>query len=74
MTEVYNKLVNPKKKLVLISEKDWQKTKDEYIINLKNKHKYDVLPEPDPIYEEIDNNDIIDNDAVDLFGDIVEFE
>ena len=74
LTEVYNKLVNPKKKLVLISEKDWQKTKDEYIINLKNKHKYDVLPEPDPIYEEIDNNDIIDNDAVDLFGDIVEFE
>ena len=74
LTEVYNKLVNPKKKLVLISEKDWQKTKDEYIINLKNKHKYEILPEPDPIYEEIDNNDIIDNDAVDLFGDIVEFE
>ncbi len=74
LTEVYNKLVNPKKKLVLISEKDWKKTKDEYIINLKNKHKYEILPEPDPIYEEIDNNDIIDNDAVDLFGDIVEFE
>ena len=74
LTEIYNKIVNSKKKLVLISENDWQKEKDEYIINLKNKHSYEILPEPDPNYEELDNDDIIDNDAVDLFGDIVEFE
>lgn len=74
LTEIYNKIVNSKKKLVLISENNWQKEKDEYIINLKNKHSYEILPEPDPNYEELDNDDIIDNDAVDLFGDIVEFE
>ena len=74
LTEIYNKIVNSKKKLVLISENNWQKEKDEYIVNLKNKHSYEILPEPDPNYEELDNDDIIDNDAVDLFGDIVEFE
>ena len=74
LTEIYNKIVNSKKKLVLISENNWQKKKNEYIINLKNKHSYEILPEPDPNYEELDNDDIIDNDAVDLFGDIVEFE
>ena len=74
LTEIYNKIVNSKKKLVLISENNWQKEKDEYIINLKNKHSYEILPEPDPNYEELDNDDIINNDAVDLFGDIVEFE
>ena len=74
LTEVYNKLVNPKKKLVLVSDSDWKKIRDEYVINLKNKHKYEILEEPEPIYEENENDDIIMNDAVDLFGDIVEFE
>ena len=74
LTQVYNKIVNPDKKLALISRKNWKKEKEQYIINLKNKYKYEKLKEPKPIYEEITNDDIINNDAVDLFGDIVEFE
>ena len=74
LNNVYNKFVDSKKKIALISEDKWKKIKDEYIINLKNKHQYEILEEPDFIYEEVKTNDIIVNEAVDLFGDIVEFE
>ena len=74
LTSVYNKIVSPKKKIVFISEKEWQKTREEYIVNLKSNYKYEIIEEPKPIYEDQDNNDIIVSDAVDLFGEIVEFE
>ena len=74
LTDVYNKVLKTKKNLVLVSNAEWKRIKEEYIINLKNKHKYEILPEPDPIYEELEEDDIIMNDVVDMFGDIVEFE
>jgi len=33
-----------------------------------------VVEEPEVIFEDLKNNDIITNSAVDLFGDIVEVE
>ena len=74
LTEVYNKILKTKKNLVFVSESEWKKIKDQYIINLKNKYEYVILPEPDPIYEETEEDGIIMNDVVDMFGDIVEFE
>ena len=74
LMNVYNKILKNKKKLVLVSDDEWKKIRDQYVIDLKNKHKYEELPEPDPIYEESEEDAIIMNDAVDMFGDIVEFE
>ena len=73
LTDVYNKLTNSNKKLAIISDSKWSKVKDEYIINLKNNYKYEIKDEPTMIFEESPNNDIINN-AMDLFGDIVEVE
>ncbi len=74
LTEVYNKVLKTKKNLVLVSESEWKKIRDQYVIDLKSNHKYEKEPEPDPIYEESKEDAIIMNDAVDMFGDIVEFE
>ena len=72
--DVYNKITNSNKKIAIVSDKQWDVLKNEYINNLKNKVKYDVLDEPEEIFEEIKNNDIITSSAIDLFGDIVEVE
>ena len=74
LTDVYNKVLKTKKNLVLVSDAEWKKIRDQYVIDLKNKNKYEILPEPEPIYEESEEDDIIINDAVNMFGDIVEFE
>lgn len=74
LESVYNKITNSNKKMVLVSDSEWKKIKTEYIENLKNKKEYNLIDEPKVIYEEIDKDDIISNTAVDLFGDIVEFE
>ena len=44
------------------------------IKNLKDGVKYEVKDEPEPIYEEMENDGIISNSAVQLFGDIVVVE
>ena len=72
--EVYSKITNSNKNIAIISDDEWNIVRDEYILNLKNGVKYTVEKEPDPILEEIENNDIISNSAVELFGDIVEID
>lgn len=75
ITEVYNKITNSNKKIAIISDEEWDKVKNDYITNLKNNIKYDVLPEPELIFEELANNDImVSSAAVELFGDIVEID
>ena len=75
ITEVYNKITNSNKNIAIISDEEWDKVKNDYITNLKNNIKYDVLPEPELIFEELANNDIIvSSAAVELFGDIVEID
>ena len=35
---------------------------------------YDIIPEPHKVFKKEESNDIINNDATLLFGDIVEYE
>ena len=75
LNDVYNKITNSNKKIAIISDDEWDSLKKEYIENLKNNNKYIVKKEPDVLFEESDNNDIIINSAISLFGnDIVEIE
>ena len=74
ITDVYTKITNSNKEIAIISDKEWEKVKNDYIKNLKDGVKYEVKDEPQPIYEEIENDGIISNSAVQLFGDIVVVE
>ena len=74
ITDVYNKITNSNKEIAIISDKEWDKVKSDYIKNLKDGVKYEVKDEPEPIYEEMENDGIISNSAVQLFGDIVVVE
>ena len=74
ITDVYNKITNSNKEIAIISDKEWDKVKSDYIKNLKDGVKYEVKDEPEPVYEEIENDGIISNSAVQLFGDIVVVE
>lgn len=73
--EVYNKITNSNKNIAIISDEEWERVKNEYIVNLKNNVKYEVVPEPEVVLEELPKDDIIvSNAAVELFGDIVEID
>ena len=74
LEEVYSKITNNFKKLIIISDSYWDKIKSDYINNLKNGYKYKIMEEPKEVFDVSDNHDIISNNAVDLFGDIVEIE
>ncbi|MBR1718423.1 MAG: DNA polymerase III subunit gamma/tau [Bacilli bacterium] len=72
--DVYNKITNSNKKIAIVSDDDWEKIKSEYISNLKNNVSYKIEEEPDEIFENLNNDDIITSSAINLFGDIVEVE
>lgn len=74
MEEVYNKITNSNKSFAIISDSDWEKYKVDYIKSIKSGTKYTEIEEPDIVFENIENNDIISCSAIDLFGDIVEVE
>ena len=74
MEEVYNKITNSNKSFAIISDSDWEKYKVDYIKSIKSGTKYTEIVEPDIVFDNIENNDIISSSAIDLFGDIVEVE
>ena len=74
INEVYNKITNSNKKIAIITDSEWDNIKNDYILNLKNNIKYEILEEPELIFEDSSKNDIISSSAIDLFGDIVEVE
>ena len=74
LEDVYGQITNSFKKFAIISDSYWDKIKNDYINNLKNGYSYKLLEEPKEVFEVSDNHDIISNNAVDLFGDIVEIE
>ena len=76
INNTYNKITNSNKSISIITSSDWNKLKDDYIKKFKNKETLEYLKEPDPIFEELDNNDIIvSSAAIELFGsDIVEID
>ncbi len=75
ITEVYNKITNSNKNIAIITDKRWDDERTKYIKALKEGKKYEIEDEPEEVFEEIDNDDIIStSNAVALFGDIVEIE
>lgn len=74
ITYVYNKITNFNKKIAIITDEEWELEKNKYIKSIKDGNHYVVIDEPEEVYEEVKNNDIISSSAVELFGDIVEFE
>ena len=76
INNTYNKITNSNKTISIITSSDWDKLKDDYIKKFKNKETLEYLKEPDPIFEESNNNDIIvSSAAIELFGsDIVEID
>ena len=72
--DVYNKITNSNKKIAIVSDDDWENIKSEYISNLKYNVSYKIEEEPDEIFENLNNDDIITSSAINLFGDIVEVE
>ena len=69
LTKVYNQITGSNKKIAIISDKRWDELKKEYINNKKNNINYSYMDEPEEIFEEIENNDIISSSAISLFGD-----
>lgn len=74
INNIYNKITNSNKKISIITSSAWDQLKSDYIKKFKNKESLDYLKEPDPIFEELNNDDIIVSSAVELFGDIVEID
>ena len=74
LEDVYKKITGNSKKIAIVSDSFWEKIKKDYISNLKNGYKYQIVDEPKELFEVSNNHDIISNNAVDLFGDIVEIE
>ena len=72
--DVYNKITNSNKKIAIVSDDEWDKIKNDYISNIKNNINYHIEKEPDVIFENLNNDDIITSSAINLFGDIVEVE
>lgn len=74
ITYVYNKITNSNKKIAIITDEEWEAEKNRYIQAIKDGNHYTVIDEPAEVYEEQKKDDIISSSAVELFGDIVEFE
>jgi len=72
INNIYNKITNSNKKLAIISDAKWDEVKKKYIEDLKNKVELKIIPEPEEVFIEEENNDIINTNAIELFGDIVE--
>ena len=75
LNDVYNKITNSNKTIAIITDKKWEELKKEYIKNKKNNIVYEIVNEPELLFEDEEKDDIITSSAIDLFGsDIVEVE
>ena len=74
MEKVYNDLTGSNIKFAIITDEEWSTFKQDYINKLKAGEIYDIIPEPHKVFKKEESNDIINNDATLLFGDIVEYE
>ncbi len=75
VTSIYNKYTSGNKDLCIVSDKLWKEVSSKYAECFKNKtveDNFKLEEEPKPIYEEVENDDIISSSAKELFGDIVE--
>lgn len=73
-TEVYNMITNSNKKLAIISKSEWDSYAKQYVADKAKGIVYTTEEEPEEVFLPEENNDIINNEAVQLFGDIVEIK
>lgn len=73
ISAVFNKITNSNKKLAFISDDVWNEEKSKYISAIRSGKNYTVMEEPKELFDDLENDDIIQNEAVKLFGDLVEF-
>ena len=75
ITEIYNKICNTNYAIAIISDSDWETEKKNYISVIKSGGSYKIVEEPkEELLDEKEKSDIISNDAINLFGDIVEID
>ena len=72
MTEIYNELTKSNKKIAIISDSNWKKLKKEYVSNIKNGKKYDIIEEPELDY--FSQNSHGEENPIDMFRDIIEIK
>ena len=74
MEKIYNKITKSNKNFAIISDKEWNDYKNDYIKMLKEGKKLEIKEEPEKVFDKEESDDIISSDTIDLFGDIVEVE
>ena len=74
MEKIYNKITKSNKNFAIISDKEWDNYKNNYIKMLKDGKKMEIKEEPEKVFDKEESDDIISSDTIDLFGDIVEVE
>ena len=73
LNNYYNDKFNTNFEFVIIDSEYWNYVSNEYIKYFKN-NQFNVIDVPKPIFENNNNNDIISNKAISIFGDIVELK
>lgn len=74
LDDIFYKIFNKKYIVSIISENDWKNFKNDFSEKYKKGIKLDIIEEPKPIFEEIKNNDIINNDLIEKLSDLIEYE
>lgn len=74
MEKVYSKITNTSKHFAIISDERWNEVKSNYIETLRDGGSFSIMEEPDKEFKKEKKNDIISNEAIDLFGEIVEID
>ena len=69
LSDVFKKVLDKEYTVSYITEDKWKNYADQYVNNMKNGIKYEVLEEPLPIFEETKKDDIISSSAINLFGE-----
>ena len=74
MAEVYKKIVGSDMLFSIVNDDVWNEEKKKYISCLKSGKKYTYIEEPLEVFEEKQKSDILNNETIDLFGDVVEID
>ena len=69
ISDVFKKVLDKDYTVSYIIEEEWKIYADQYVSNMKNGVKYEVMEEPKPIFEENKKDDIISSSAINLFGE-----
>ena len=74
ITSIYQKTLSSDKKLCFISKNEWDKISKDFAVKFKSgtvDEFYSIAEEPEPIFEELENDDIISSSAMNLFDNSI---